>query len=243
MKIAVYGIALNEEQNAEQWAECSQDADIRLVCDAGSTDNTVDLLENLGVQVFNLTIDPFRFDVARNAALSLLPSDIDYCVSLDLDEVLETGWRSSLEPVLANRPTRGNHGFVSHWADGNQSDHYHERVHARHGYRWVLPVHEKLDWYDPETEERITWQETMRIHQYPDEGKDRSSYLPLLEQAILEPAGRDDWKIAFFLADEYLKAGRHLEARELALRCLGYDDKVWPEFRSILLGMIDECEK
>jgi glycosyltransferase involved in cell wall biosynthesis len=243
MKIAVYGIALNEEHNAEKWASCTRDADVRLICDTGSTDRTVEILSDMEVEVKRLAIDPFRFDVARNAALSLLPADVDYCISLDQDEELEQDWRDLLEPALVPGPTRINHGFVSHWADGTESAHYHERIHLRHGYRWVLPVHEKLVWYDSQHEETVAWQEQLVIHQYPDQRKDRSGYLSLLEQAIEEPFGRNDWKIAFFLGDEYMRAGRHAEASKIALRCLAHGDQVWPEFRKILLGMIEQCEE
>jgi hypothetical protein len=37
MKIAVYTIALNEEQHVQQWADSCIDADYRLILDTGST--------------------------------------------------------------------------------------------------------------------------------------------------------------------------------------------------------------
>ena len=40
---------------------------------------------------------PWRFDQARNAALALVPDDVDICVSLDLDELIMPGWRRVLE--------------------------------------------------------------------------------------------------------------------------------------------------
>lgn len=243
MKIAVYGISKDEESRAAGWAETAGDADVRLVCDTGSKDATVERLEDGGVEVVPVNLSPFRFDDARNAALSLLPSDVDYCLSLDLDEVLEEGWRSHLEPVLQSRPSRVHHGFATHWGDGSISRHCHERIHARHGYRWVLPVHEKLVWYDRDSTESIAWAEELIIRQYPDQEKDRSSYLPMLEWAITEPSGRDDWKIAYFLAFEYLQASRFPEARDAALRCLDHGGEVWPEFHQRLLQMIADCDR
>jgi glycosyltransferase involved in cell wall biosynthesis len=243
MKIAVYGISKNEHAHAERWAETARDADVRLVCDTGSTDATVETLDNHGVEVIPINLSPFRFDDARNAALSLLPADVDYCISLDHDEVLAKEWRSQLEPVLQSRPSRVHHGFATHWKDGSASQHYHERIHARHGYRWVLPVHEKLVWYDTDNPESTAWAEELMIRQYPDHAKDRSSYLPMLERAITEPSGRDDWKIAYFLASEYLQVSRYPEARDTALRCLAHGSEVWPEFRQRLLEMIADCDR
>ncbi len=40
---------------------------------------------------------PFRFDHSRNHCLEQIPDDVDICVSLDLDDVIEKGWRMKLE--------------------------------------------------------------------------------------------------------------------------------------------------
>ena len=88
MKVAAYAIALNEEKHAQRWADTTKDADFRLVCDTGSTDKTVEILRSNGITVYEISVKPWRFDVARNTAQSLLPADIDVCLSLDLDETL-----------------------------------------------------------------------------------------------------------------------------------------------------------
>jgi len=109
MKIAVYTIALNEEQFVKRWHESAKDADYLLIADTGSTDKTVEIAESLGINVFKISINPWRFDDARNAALSLLPSDIDYCISLDMDEILSEGWRKELESLEGSNVTRPIH--------------------------------------------------------------------------------------------------------------------------------------
>ena len=102
MRIAVYTIALNEEEFVERWYNSVKDADYILIGDTGSTDHTVEIARSLGINVFNLSIKPFRFDDARNAALALIPDDIDMCVSLDMDEVISDGWRAELEKMTGN---------------------------------------------------------------------------------------------------------------------------------------------
>ena len=93
MKIAVYAIALNEEKHVMRWLEATKDADVRLVADTGSTDKTVQLLQGApNVIVHQISVQPFRFDDARNAALALLPADVDMCLSLDLDEIPQDGF-------------------------------------------------------------------------------------------------------------------------------------------------------
>src|ERR1700719_472229 len=97
MKIAVYTIARNEAAHAERWANSAVDADYRIVADTGSTDDTVERLTKAGVTVHRIAIRPWRFDDARNAAMALIPADVDVCLSMDMDEYLSPGWRSELE--------------------------------------------------------------------------------------------------------------------------------------------------
>ena len=71
MKIAVYTIALNEVKFVKRWAESAKDADYRLIADTGSTDGTPEIAkDSLGVNVVRISISPWRFDLARNAALA-----------------------------------------------------------------------------------------------------------------------------------------------------------------------------
>ena len=79
MKVAVYTIALNEAANAQRWADSAADADYRIVADTGSSDDTVERLTRAGVTVHQIAIRPWRFDDARNAAMALIPDDVDVC--------------------------------------------------------------------------------------------------------------------------------------------------------------------
>ena len=103
MKIAVYTIALNEQQFVRRWYESAKEADYLLIADTGSTDGTVELAKELGINVVEISIKPWRFDDARNASLASIPADIDYCIALDMDEVLLPGWRAHLESESSSR--------------------------------------------------------------------------------------------------------------------------------------------
>ena len=89
MKIVVYAICKNEEKFVNRWVDSMQEADEIYVLDTGSTDNTVKLLKKRGVKVKSKVIKPWRFDVARNESLKMLPKDADICACIDLDEVFE----------------------------------------------------------------------------------------------------------------------------------------------------------
>ena len=97
LKICVYAISKNEEKFVQRWVDSMNEADAIYVLDTGSTDNTINLLKNNNVIVKKEIINPWRFDVARNKSLEMIPDDFDICVCTDLDEVLEKGWRDELE--------------------------------------------------------------------------------------------------------------------------------------------------
>ena len=95
-KVCVYAITKNEEKFVKRWVNSMKEADKIIVLDTGSEDNTVKLLEDLGVEVHQMKIEPWRFDVARNESLRLVPKDYEICVCTDLDEVFESGWKEKI---------------------------------------------------------------------------------------------------------------------------------------------------
>src|SRR5574344_951419 len=97
MKIAVYAISKNEENFVDRWYQSMREADNIYVLDTGSTDNTVNFLKDKGVIVKEKIINPWRFDVARNESMNMIPNDVDICVCTDLDEIFILGWREELE--------------------------------------------------------------------------------------------------------------------------------------------------
>ena len=208
MKIAVYTITKNEEQFVERWADSCRDADYRLIVDTGSTDNTVHLAQLCGCHVASITVSPWRFDDARNAALAHIPADIDMCIALDADEVLTPSWREALEKVDTN-VTRPRYKYVWSWApDGREGLVYSgDKIHARSGYRWAHPVHEVLTPVLPEIQGWVD----LEIHHHPDSTKSRSQYLPLLELAVKERP--DDDRNRFYLGRELMFNGRNEEAK------------------------------
>lgn len=199
MKIAVYTIAKNEAQFIERWAASCAEADYRLIVDTGSTDDTVDVAERCGCVVASITVDPWRFDVARNKALAFLPDDIDYCISLDADEVLMPGWRQEMEKVDPG-VTRIRYKYV--WSsnpDGSERLVFGgDKIHARHNYYWKHPVHEVLMCSGTEVQ---GWTDLDMRH-YPDPTKSRGQYLPLLELSVEEDPTDD--RNRYYLGREYM---------------------------------------
>lgn len=179
-KIAVYTIALNEQKYAQTWFNSVQDADCWLVADTGSTDQTVTQLRDLGVKCETIVVSPWRFDLARNIALSLIPSDVDICISMDMDEHMAPGWRTHLEAAWQPGTTRVRHTYNTYYASQEVPtlSYMADKIHARHGYTWKRAVHETV--FPHGAEHVVTVPELVQKH-VPDSQKTRSQYLPLLQ--------------------------------------------------------------
>lgn len=185
MKIAVYAPCKNEEKHIERWMEMSKDADVRLLADTGSTDTTISRIPiNASFAptcVHHISIQPFRFDTARNAALALLPDDVDICIAADLDEVLRPGWREKLE--AAWKPGH-NIAQVMYNTPGLKPFLHNSRVHARSGWHWRDPVHEGL--YPWGVKPNVVTIPDFWIDQFQDKAKPRTQYLGMLAEAVTE---------------------------------------------------------
>ena len=240
MKVAVYSIALNEEKFVERWYECAKEADYLLIADTGSSDRTVELAKSLGINVVEISINPWRFDDARNASLAVIPGDIDYCIALDLDETLVPGWRQHLEVAYTNKWTRPRYLFTTSWnADGSPGLQFSGiRVHARKGYRWVYPIHEVPEPYGITQTEG--WIELQAEH-HPDNSKSRGSYLPLLETASRENPFDD--RCAFYYGRELYFHNRYPEASAEFQRYLKLEKAQWLPQRAAAyryLALVDQ---
>ena len=231
-KVCVYAITKNESQFVDKWYESMKEADSIVVLDTGSTDDTVEKLRNLGVKVEVKIINPWRFDVARNESLKLVPDDCNILISTDLDEILEPGWAD----VLRNRWIEGVHERAiykytwSHAEDGSPRREFtYDKIHSRK-WEWRAPVHELL--YNTETgsneyeyNQVLNLFDSVHLHHYPDQTKSRSSYMPLLELRAQEYP--NDHYGLIYLAHEYYYRGRYEDS-------ISTLDKVLDNFRDRL---------
>lgn len=242
LKIAVYAICRDEEQFVERWIDSMKEADLIIVADTGSTDNTVKELKSKGVIVYNITVNPWRFDVARNISLSFVPDDIDICVCTDLDEVLEPGWREKIEKAWTPDTTRLKYMYT--WSfnpDGSRGvTFWYEKIHRRYGFRWVHPVHEVLEYYgsDPDV---YVYEETIHLNHFPDPTKSREAYLPLLEKSVQETPNNDRNK--HYLGREYLYHGMWGKCIETLKQHLELPSAQWNDERCASMRYIARAHR
>ncbi len=239
-KVCVYAICKNEEKFVDRWMNAVQEADMVVVLDTGSIDMTVEKLRARGAHVYQRIINPWRFDVARNMAMDLIPQNMDICVSNDLDEVFEPGWRKKLEMAWQPNITRASYQFTwSYHPDGSPDKQFMmEKIHRRHGFRWVHPVHEVLEYSgkDPDTSVYVP---TMVLNHYPDLSKPRTQYLPLLELSAKENPNDD--RTIFWLGREYMYHKKYDLAITTLNRHLMLPTALWNEERSASMRFIAKC--
>lgn len=215
-KICVYAISKNEEKYAEKWFNSMKEADEIYVLDTGSTDNTVNILKNLGAHVETKIISPWRFDVARNESLKLVPDDTDIYICTDLDELFLPGWRKELEEKWQKDTVQAKYQY--NWLldkyNNPRVTFLYDKIHNK-DFEWLYPVHEVLI-YKQNIKKNFITLNTVTLNHYQDRTKNRSNYLPLLNLALDERP--NDTRLLYLLARQHLTL-KHYE------ECIKYGTK------------------
>lgn len=234
MKIGVYTICKNEKLNLDRWWASARMADVITVVDTGSTDGTLERLYHIQkestaghkLEIHRAHINPWRFDVGHNVALSLVPPDVDVCIPLAMDEAI----------FFIDKDSTGNPTQDGDWMDvfrtksggdkfplGSAATKFtylyefaptmafnHDRIHTRHGFTWRYPFHEGI-YPDGVDEERFHLEHLFiqqRQESKPDQRLIRD--LELAYRALAE--WPDDKRMAFYVGRQFMYARRPDEA-------------------------------
>ncbi len=235
--VCVYAICKNEEKFVDRWMDSMAEADRIVVLDTGSQDNTVQKLRSRGADVTVQLIHPWRFDVARNQSLALVPEDTDICVCTDLDEVFHPGWRQLVEKAWESGGRRIRYRYT--WSfnpDGSEGYVFWiDKIHMRQYFHWVNPVHEVLA-YDGEGECPTAFAEGVQLDHHPDPAKSRGQYLPLLELAVREDPHND--RNMHYLGREYMYYGDWKRCIDTLTRHLAMPQATWADERCASMRFI-----
>lgn len=235
-KICVYAICKNEIDNIDRWLDSMSEADYIVVLDTGSTDGTFEKLK-ADKRVHRIEVKHyknFRFDVARNDSMELIPEDADILVCTDLDEIFDKGWASILRKEWKENTTRCFYKYVwSHNSLGEEENVFaYDKIHTR-DYKWIYPVHEVLEAIQSDfKEESIDLFNKITLHHY-QKTKDRKFYFDLLKLAVNE--NKDDCHIRMLLAREYLLLKDYNSAINEYLETLKLPEINEPSRRLVLL--------
>ena len=236
-KTCVYAICKNEENFIKRWYESIKESDYICILDTGSTDNSINIIKSLNIKYKVKKIEPFRFDKARNESMKLIPKDTDICICLDIDEIMEKGWKEKLNNLWEPNLNRLN--YIYNWKIKNnipQITFYANKIHSLKNYKWIHPVHEILNYNG---EEKIKITNDIVINHYPDSNKSRKQYLKLLELSIKENPNDD--RNMHYLGREYMYYKKWNKCIDTLIKHLNLKTATWNEERCASMRFISRC--
>jgi hypothetical protein len=210
MKTAAYTICKNEIKKLDQWLYYTKDFDYRVVLDTGSTDGTFEALQKVPNIILNqLILDEFRFDTARNVNLMMVPQDVDWCLSPDMDEyfsinVLEEIARTEAQYSNVTNVSCARLDIYSPEVFVGRPKHIGtNKIHRRHMYEWRMPIYEHLSYIGPGSEAEIYNPEVFLIHDQDITKPRNKQYLDLfIKEHDANP--QNTWN-SWYLTNEYFK--------------------------------------
>ena len=214
VKICCYAITAGEpKQFIDRWLESMKPADYICVLVTKEGDPNWYYFNEKKKDYPNLiiqqkTIKPWRFDVARNESMKLIPSDSNVLICTDIDERLIPEFWDDLRKCVFEHPNFDRIFYRYAWSHDNKGDpkwvFWYDKITQAKGWYWKYPVHESLHC----NREKYNYQgqyylnkNKIYLHHYPDDSKSRGSYLGLLKLRAEEY--QDDLYGLFYLAREY----------------------------------------
>ena len=193
-KTAAYTILKNEKKFIEKWMYYTQPYDYRVLLDTGSTDGSWELLQEYTKKDPNLIIEqrtftPWRFDVARRYNLGMVPEEVTWCLSPDLDEYFSINTREQMDIIIEAVPTITNIAcdrldvYSKTVRVGPPNFIATNKIHLRADYTWNQPIYEHLSWIHKDRNEfELYADEIFLIHDQDFQKKERSElYIKMLE--------------------------------------------------------------
>lgn len=236
LKIAVYTITKNEEKFIKRYCDSAKEADEVYIFDTGSTDSTIDIAKNCGAIIHKIHVSPWRFDVARNASLAMISSNVDICIALDADEILMPGWRDEVESLWKAETTRMQ--YIFDWS--SNLIFFSNKIHSRNGYFWKYACHEMIT-LDPRVKESFVFTDKLLVKHLPDPTKSRSQYLDLLEVTVKE--NPTEPRHAFFYARELIFYNKFDQAIIELKKYLNMPNALWLDERSYAMRLLGNIYK
>ena len=235
MKTAAYTICFNEIKKLDQWLFYTKDFDYRVVLDTGSTDGTYEALKKVpGIILHQMRKEPFKFNEHRNFNLSMIPQDVDWCLSPDMDEYFSINVLKEIEKTVKETPTVNNIATT-------RLDIYSEevfvgppfsvptnKIHRRHQYEWRAMIYEHLWYIGPGNENEVYNDKIFLIHDQ-DITKPRGTLYPKLMKERYKEDSTDSWN-NWYLLNHYYREKDQLNYIEVAINFLRFhhtkeDDK------------------
>lgn len=194
-KTAVYTILKNEARYIEKWLYYADPFDYKVLLDTGSTDESWEMLQEFASKDSKLIIEqkiftPWRFDVARKHNLAMVPEDVVWCLSPDLDEYFSINTHDEMEKIIDAVPDVTNIScdrldlYSPTVRVGPPNFISSNKIHRRKDYTWVQPIYEHLSWIHRDQYENELYSDDIYIiHDQDFKKKERSElYIKMLRE-------------------------------------------------------------
>ena len=214
-KTAAYTILKNERKYIDKWLYYAKDYDYRVLLDTGSNDGSWEYLQEKAKSDPGLIIeqkiwDPWRFDLPRIYNLAMVPQDVTWALSPDLDEYYSINTLEEIEKIITAVPditciatdrldiySKVVRVGPPHLLPTN-------KIHRRHDYSWKARIYEHITWIHKDRYEKELYSEDIfLIHDQDFTKKERPElYVKLMEEAWSEDPN-DNWNNWFLLYHYY----------------------------------------
>lgn len=213
-KTACYTILKNEIKYIEKWLYYAEPFDYRVLLDTGSTDGSWELLQEYAAKDPNLITEqkiftPWRFDVARNYNLDMVPQEVQWCLSPDLDEYYSINTHDEMEVIISAIPditciaSDRLDIYSSTVRVGPPNLQATNKIHRRHDYLWKERIYEHISWKHDGHEKELYSEDIFLIHDQDFKKKERSPlYIKLMEEEWTDNP-KNSWNNWFLLYHYY----------------------------------------
>ena len=214
-KTAAYTILKNEKRYIEKWLYYAEPFDYRVLLDTGSTDGSWELLQEYAKKDPNLIIEqktftPWKFDVARKYNHAMIPKEVVWCLSPDLDEYYSINTHDEMEQIIDSIPD------VTCIAS-DRLDVYSKvvrvgpphllptnKIHLRADYTWSQPIYEHIKWIHKDVYEKEIYSDTIfLVHDQDFKKQERPDlYIKMLREEYAENPS-NTWTLWFLVCHFY----------------------------------------
>jgi hypothetical protein len=247
MKTAAYTICLNEINRVDRWIEYTKQFDYRVVLDTGSTDGTYEVLKKVpGIILHQERKEPFKFHEHRNFNLSMIPQDVDWCLSPDIDEWFSINVLDEMEKTIKENPSVTNIAttrldiYTEKVFVGPPYETPTNKIHRRHQYEWRAPIYEHLWYIGPGKEVEIYNDKIFLIHDQ-DTSKPRSTLYPKMMKERYEEDATDCWN-NWFLLNHYYKEKDLINYIEVAVNYIKFSDYKGDKYNTVMQDLANICK-
>lgn len=246
MKTAAYTLCYNEIKRVDRWLEYTKDFDYRVILDTGSTDGTYEILKKVpGIIIHQMRKEPFKFHHHRNFNLNMIPADVDWCLSPDMDEWFSINVLEEIESTVKKHPTVTNIAttrldlYAKEVFVGPPNTVPSNKIHKRHMYEWRASIYEHLWYIGPGKEVEIYNDKVFLIHDQ-DTSKPRSKTYGTMLINRYEEDPTDNWN-NWFLLNHYYREQELDKYIEVAVNYCKFADLKDDKYKVVYQDLINIC--